>query len=107
MKIGGMSIADYIFADVTDVSGQDNTNACEGINSISFEQRTLKSRGDYERKALWSREGVSRTLVFNPVPSMRAYMSDMYTTLLHSAQLMFDSRSHDTAIWRGEPRVRV
>ena len=66
-----MSIADYIFADVTDVSGQDNTNACEGINSISFEQRTLKSRGDYERKALWSREGVSRTLVFNPVFSMR------------------------------------
>ena len=64
MKIGGVSIADYIFADVTDVSGQDNTNACEGISSISFEQRTLKSRGDYERKALWSRGGVSRTPVF-------------------------------------------
>ena len=43
VKIGGMSVADYIFADVTDVSGQDNSNACEGINSISFEQRTLKS----------------------------------------------------------------
>ena len=55
VKIGGMSIAEYIFADVTDVSGQDNTNACEGVNSISFEQRTLKRRGDYERKALWSR----------------------------------------------------
>ena len=66
--------------DVIDVSGQGNTNACEGMKSISFEQRTLKSRGDYERKALWSRGGVSRTLVFNPVPSMRAYMSDMYTT---------------------------
>ena len=55
MKSGGVSIAEYIFADVTDVSGQDNTNACECISSISFEQRTLKSRGDYERKALWSR----------------------------------------------------
>ena len=71
MKIGGMSIVDYIFADVTDVSGQDNTDACEDVNSISFEQRTLKSRGDYERKALWSRECVSRTLVFNPVFSTR------------------------------------
>ena len=30
---------------------------------------------------------------------MRAYMSDMYTTLLHSAQLMIDSGSHDTATW--------
>ena len=66
-----MSIADYIFADVSDVSGQDNTNACECISSISFEQRTLKSRGDYERKALWSRGGVSRTPVFNPVFSTR------------------------------------
>ena len=28
--------ADYIFADVTDVSGQDNTNACEGIFKYSF-----------------------------------------------------------------------
>ena len=28
MKVGGVSIADYIFADVTDVSVQDNTNAC-------------------------------------------------------------------------------
>ena len=55
MKIGGMSIVDYTFADVTDVSGQDNTDSCEDVNSISFEQRTLKSRGDYERKALWSR----------------------------------------------------
>ena len=71
MKIGGMSIVDYIFADVTDVSGQDNTDACEDVNSISFEQRTLKSRGDYERKALWSRGGVSRTPVFNPVFSTR------------------------------------
>ena len=33
-----MSIVDYIFADVTDVSGQDNTDACEDVNSISFEQ---------------------------------------------------------------------
>ena len=41
VKIGGMSIAEYIFADVTDVSGQDNTDACEDVNSISFEQRTL------------------------------------------------------------------
>ena len=67
VKIGGMSIADYIFTDVIDVSGQDNTNACKGMSSISFEQRTLKSRGDHERKALWSRGGVSRTPVFNPV----------------------------------------
>ena len=43
---------------------------------------------------------VSRTLVFNPVPSMSAYMSDMYTTLLHSAQLMIDSRSHDKPFCR-------
>ena len=57
-----MSIADYIFADVTDVSGQDNTNACECISSISFEQRTLKSRGDYERKAVWSREVLAEHL---------------------------------------------
>ena len=65
VKIGGVSIADYIFTDVTD-------DACEDVNSISFEQRTLKSRGDYERKALWSREGgVSRTPVFNPVFSTR------------------------------------
>ena len=67
-----MSIVDYIFTDVTDVSGQDNTNACKGMSSISFEQRTLKSRGDYERKALWSRGGVSRTLVFCPVFSLRS-----------------------------------
>ena len=107
MKIGGVSIADYIFADVTDMSGQDNTNACECINSIFFEQSTLKSRGDYERKALWSRGCVSRTPVFNPVPSMRAYMSDMYTTLLHSAQLMIDSRLHDTAFRLGWLKVRV
>ena len=66
-----MSIVDYIFADETDVSGQDSTDACEDVNSISFEQRTLKSRGDYERKALWSRGGVSRTPVFNPVFSTR------------------------------------
>ena len=72
MKIGGMSIADYIFTDVTDVSGQDNTDACKGMSSISFEQRTLKSRGDYERKALWSREGVSRTPVFYPAFSLRS-----------------------------------
>ena len=71
VKIGGMSIVDYIFADVTDVSGQDNTDACEDVNSISFEQRALKSRGDYERKALWSRGGVSRTPVFKPVFSIR------------------------------------
>ena len=28
-----MSIADYMFTDVTDVSGQDNTNACKGMSS--------------------------------------------------------------------------
>ena len=83
MKIEGMSIADYIFADVTDVSGQDNTNACECISSISFEQRTLKSRGDYERKALWSRgRGVCRTLVFYPVSACAS--RDLFP-LLHSA----------------------
>ena len=38
MKIGGMSIADYMFTDVTDVSGQDNTNACKGMSSIPFGQ---------------------------------------------------------------------
>ena len=103
MKIGGMSIADYIFADVTDVSGQDNTDACEDVSSISFEQRTLKSRGDYERKALWSRGGVSRTPVFYPAFSLHACV---YTTLLHSAQLMIDSRSHDTSHLADEPRVR-
>ena len=109
MKVGGVSIADYIFADVTDVSVQDNTNACEGINSISFEQRTLKSRGDYERKALWSRGSVSRTLVFNPVFSMRVSLP----VFIHAqCTLMIDSRSHYTAFWQGwlkagEPRVRV
>ena len=94
MKIGGVSIADYIFADVTDVSGQDNTNACEFISSISFEQRTLKSRGDYERKALWSREGVSRTPDFY---LGSACVSRYLFSFMHSAQLMIDSRSHDTA----------
>ena len=98
MKSGGVSIAEYIFADVTDVSGQDNTNACECISSISFEQRTLKSRGDYERKALWSRGCVSRTPVFYPVS---ACVSRYLFSLLHSAQLMIDSRSHDTAFWAG------
>ena len=34
---------------------------------------------------------------------MRAYM---YTTLLHSAQLMIDSRSHDTAIVLAQDRVK-
>ena len=68
VKIGGMSIADYIFTDVTDVSGQDNTNACKGMSSISFEQRTLKSRGDYERKALWSR-GVLAEHLFSALSS--------------------------------------
>ena len=38
---------------------------------------------------------------------MRAYMSDMYTTLLHSAQLMIDSRSHDTAIWQTSQESEV
>ena len=80
-----MSIVDYIFADVTDVSGQDNTDSCEDVNSISFEQRTLKSRGDYERKALWSRGGVSRTLVFNPVFSMRVSLP----VFLHAQCVMF------------------
>ena len=98
MKIGGVSIADYIFADVTDVSGQDNTNACECISSISFEQRTLKSRGDYERKAPWSREGVCRTLVFYPVS---ACVSRYLFSFMHSAQLVIDSRSHDPAFWAG------
>ena len=91
MKIGGVSIADYIFADVTDVSGQDNTNACECISSISFEQRTLKSRGDYERKALWSRGSVSRTPVFNPVFSMRVSL----LVFIH-AQCTIDDRQSFT-----------
>ena len=82
MKIGGVSIADYIFCDVIDVSGQDNTNAFGGMSSISFEQRTLKSLGDYERKALWSRGGVSRTPVFNPVS---ACVSRCLFSFLHSA----------------------
>ena len=34
--------------------------------------RTLKKRDDYERKALWSRGGVSRTPVFCPVFSLRS-----------------------------------
>ena len=97
VKSGGVSIAEYIFADVTDVFGQDNTNACEGMSSISFDQRTLKSLGDYERKALWSR-GVSRTPVFYPVS---ACVSRYLFSFMHSAQLMIDSRSHDTAFWRG------
>ena len=100
MKIGGMSIADYIFADVTDVSGQDNTDACKGMSSISFEQRTLKSRDDYERKTLWSRGGVSRTPVFNPVFSTRVSLPAQCT-------LMIDSRSHDTSHLADEPRNRV
>ena len=77
-----MSIAEYIFADATDVSGQDNTNACECISSISSEQRTLKSRGDYERKALWSRKSVSRTPVFYPVS---ACVSRYLFSFMHSA----------------------
>ena len=102
VKIGGVSIADYIFADVTDVSGQDNTNACECVNSISFEQRTLKSRGDYERKALWPREGVSRTLVFNPVFSMRVSLP----VFIH-AQCVMVTRQPFGWLKAGEPRVRV
>ena len=98
MKVGGVSIADHIFADVTDVSGQDNLNACEGMSSIFFEQRTLKSRGDYERKALWSRECVSRTLVFYLVS---ACVSHYLFSFVHRAQLMIDSRSHDTAFRQG------
>ena len=31
----------------------------------------------------------------------------MYTTLLHSAQLMIDSRSHDTAIWQTSQESEV
>ena len=76
MKIGGMSIADHIFADVTDVS---------------FEQRTLKSRGDYDRKALWSREGVSRTLVFNPV-----FQHACLVTVFIHAQCTIDVRQSFT-----------
>ena len=109
VKIGGVSIADYTFAAVTNVSVQDNTNACKGMSSISFEHRTLKSRGDYERRALWSRVGVSRTPVFYPVS---ACVSRYLFSFMHSAQLMFDGRSHYTAFWQGwlkagEPRVRV
>ena len=51
VKIGGMSIADYIFADVTDVSGQDNTNACEGMSSISFGQSHTKESGRLRAKS--------------------------------------------------------
>ena len=82
VKIGGMPIAEYIFADVTDVSGQDNTNASEGVNSISFEQRTLKSRGDYERKALWSR-GVLAEHLFSTLFS--ACVSRYLFSFMHSA----------------------
>ena len=71
MKIGGVSIADHLFADVTDVPGQDNTNACEGMSSISFglshaeESRRLRAKS--------ARVGgcVSRTHVFYPVSTMR------------------------------------
>ena len=58
MKIGGVSIADYIFADVTDVSGQDNTNACECISSISFGQsHAEESRRLRAKSALVEAEG--------------------------------------------------
>ena len=102
MKIGGMSIADYIFADVTDVSGQDNTDACEDVNSISFEQRTLKSRGDYERKALWSRGGVSRTPVFNPVFSMRVSLP----VFIHAQCVMVARQPFGKAGSRDESTVK-
>ena len=70
---------------------------CEGINSISFEQRTLKSRGDYERKALWSRVCVSRTPVFYLALSLRVSSP----VFIHAqCTLMIDSRSHYTAIWQ-------
>ena len=52
-------------------------------------------------KALWSRVCVGRTPVFNPVLSMRAYMSDVCISIMHSAQLMIDSRSHDKAFTAG------
>ena len=84
LKIGGMSIADYMFTDVTDVSGQDNTNACEDVNSISFEQRTLKSRGDYERKALWSREVLAEHL-FSTLFSARV---SRYLFFIHAQCVM-------------------
>ena len=89
--IGGVSIADYIFADVTDVSGQDNTNACEGMSSISFEQRTLKSRGDYERKALWSRGWCLQNTCFLPCFSMRVSL----LVFIH-AQCTIDDRQSFT-----------
>ena len=42
----------------------------EGMRYLS-NNRTLKKRGDHERKALWSRGGVSWTPVFCPVFSLR------------------------------------
>ena len=41
------------------------------FRTLKFERRSrAANEDDYERKALWSREGVSRTLVFNPVLSL-------------------------------------
>ena len=93
-----MSIADYIFADATDVSGQDNTDACEGINSISFEQRTLKSPRRLRAKSALVEGGVLAEHLFSTLFS--ACVSRYLFSSMHSAQLMFDSGSHDTAIWQ-------
>ena len=67
------------------------------MSSISFEQRTVKSRGDYVRKALWLR-GVLAEHLFSTLFS--GCVSRYLFSFMHSAQLMLDSRSHDTAIWQ-------
>ena len=98
MKIGGVSIADHIFADVTDVPGQDNTNACEGMSSISFglshaeESRRLRAKSARVGGVL--AEHVFSTLF---LPCVSRYLF----SFVHSAQLTIDSRSRDTAFWAG------
>ena len=64
--------------------------------------RTLKSRGDHERKALWSRGCVSRTLVFYPAFSLRACM------YIRSFSVSFDmcSHSHDLTIMAQDSEAR-
>ena len=62
---------------------------------VSFGQSNAEESRRLRAKSALVEGGVSRTPVFCPAFSLRACM---YTTLMHSAQLMTDSRSHDTAI---------
>ena len=71
VKIGGMSIADYIFADVTDVSGQDNTNACEGMSSIAFGQSHAEESRRLRAKSALVEEVCWQNTCFLPCFSMR------------------------------------